>query len=124
MSGTGYGTAKSRKNHAGTPPITRASGAKRVVLACYDYDQRLADATYLTAFDALSGSPGARGFYEIRGAAGHTHRAALPAPGNRLGGVLHGRLEHTRPTTRRSHRPTVPKTTQDRLTFTHVSRAC
>jgi transposase len=89
-----YGNAKSRKNYAGTSPITRASGTKRVVLARYARNQRLADAIYLWAFAALSASPGARTFYDFRRAAGDTHHAALRALGNRLVGILHGCLDH------------------------------
>jgi transposase len=89
-----YGSAKSRKNYAGTSPITRASGTKRVVLARYARNDRLADAIYLWAFSALSASPGARTFYDSRRAAGNTHHAALRALGNRLVGILHGCLDH------------------------------
>jgi transposase len=89
-----YCSAKSRKNYAGTSPITRASGTKRVVLARYARNHRLADAIYLWAFAALSASPGARIFYDTRRAAGDTHHAALRALGNRLVGILHGCLEH------------------------------
>ena len=89
-----YGTAKSRKNYAGTSPITRASGTKRVVLARYARNQRLADAIYLWAFATLTASPGARAFYDTHRAAGDTHHAALRALGNRLIGILHGCLEH------------------------------
>jgi Transposase/Transposase IS116/IS110/IS902 family len=89
-----YGTAKSRKNYAGTSPITRASGTKRVVLARYARNHRLADAVYLWAFATLTASPGARAFYDTHRAAGDTHHAALRALGNRLVGVLHGCLEH------------------------------
>ena len=89
-----YGSAKSRKNYAGTSPITRASGTKRVVLARYARNQRLADAIYLWAFAALSASPGARVFYDTHRAAGDTHHAALRALGNRLVGILHGCLDH------------------------------
>ncbi len=89
-----YGTAKSRKNYAGTSPITRASGTKRVVLARYARNQRLADAIYLWAFATLTASPGARAFYDTHRAAGDTHHAALRALGNRLVGILHGCLEH------------------------------
>ena len=53
-----YATAKCRKNYAGTSPITRASGTKRVVLARHVRNHRLADAIYLWAFAALSASPG------------------------------------------------------------------
>ena len=89
-----YASAKSRKNYAGTSPITRASGNKRVVLARYARNHRLADAIYLWSFAALNASPGARRFYDQRRAAGDTHHAALRALGNRLVGVLHGCLEH------------------------------
>jgi hypothetical protein len=89
-----YATAKSRKNYAGTSPITRASGTKRVVLARYARNQRLADAIYLWAFATLTASPGARAFYDTHRAAGDTHHAALRALGNRLVGILHGCLEH------------------------------
>jgi transposase len=91
-----YCTAKSRKNYAGTSPITRASGTKRVVLARYARNRRLADAIYMWAFAALKTSPGARALYDTRRAAGDTHHAALRALGNRLVGILHGCLEsHT-----------------------------
>ena len=89
-----YATAKSRKNYAGTSPITRASGTKRVVLARYARNQRLADAIYLWAFASLACSPGARACYDARRAAGDTHHAALRALGNRLVGILHGCLAH------------------------------
>ncbi|MGH3496719.1 MAG: IS110 family transposase [Nocardioidaceae bacterium] len=89
-----YGTAKSRKNYAGTSPITRASGTRRVILARYARNQRLADAIYLWAFATLTSSPGARAFYDTHRAAGDTHHAALRALGNRLVGILHGCLEH------------------------------
>jgi hypothetical protein len=89
-----YATAKSRKNYAGTSPITRASGTRRVVLARHARNQRLADAIYLWAFSALSSSPGARAYYDTRRAAGDTHHAALRALGNRLAGILHGCLAH------------------------------
>jgi transposase len=91
-----YGTPKSRKNYAGTSPITRASGTKRVVLARFARNHRLGDAIYLWAFAALTASPGARALYDTRRAAGDTHHAALRALGNRLVGILHGCLEsHT-----------------------------
>ena len=89
-----YRTPKCRKNYAGTSPITRASGTKRVVLARFARNHRLADAIYLWAFAALTASPGARALYDTRRAAGDTHHAALRALGNRLVGILHGCLEH------------------------------
>jgi transposase len=89
-----YATAKSRRNYAGTSPVTRASGTKRVVLARHVRNRRLADAIYLWAFSALTASPGARAFYDVRRAAGDTHHQALRALGNRLVGILHGCLTH------------------------------
>ena len=89
-----YADAKSRKNYAGTSPITKASGKHRVVLARYARNTRLADACYQWAFAAISASPGARAFYDQRRAAGDTHHRALRALGNRLVGILHGCLKH------------------------------
>ena len=89
-----YLTAKSRKNYAGTSPVTRASGTRRVVLARHTRNDRLADALYLWAFAALTASPGARAYYDQHRAAGDTHHQALRALGNRLVGILHGCLAH------------------------------
>jgi Transposase IS116/IS110/IS902 family len=65
-----YASAKSRKDYAGTSPITRASGTKRVVLARHVRNQHLADAIYLWTFAAIAASPGARHYYDLRQAAG------------------------------------------------------
>ncbi len=89
-----YADAKSRKNYAGTSPITKASGKHKVVLARFARNRRLADACYLWAFAALTASPGARAFYDERRASGDTHHRALRALGNRLVGILHGCLAH------------------------------
>jgi transposase len=89
-----YADAKSRKNYAGTSPITRASGTRHVVLARYARNRRLADACYLWAFAALTASPGARAFYDAHRANGGTHHRALRALANRLVGILHGCLRH------------------------------
>ena len=89
-----YSEAKSRKNYAGTSPITKASGKHKVVLARHARNRRLADACYQWAFAALSASPGARAFYDQRRAAGDTHHRALRALANRLVGILHGCLRH------------------------------
>jgi transposase len=87
-----YASPKSRKNYAGTSPITRASGTKKVVLARYARNRRIADATYLWAFSALRASPGARALYDVHRAAGDSHHQALRAVGNRMVGLLHGCL--------------------------------
>ena len=52
-----YTDAKSRKNYAGTSPLTVASGRKRAVLARYVRNNRLYDAIDHWAFCALSASP-------------------------------------------------------------------
>lgn len=92
-----YADAKSRKNYAGTSPITKASGTHRVVLARYARNRRLADACYLWAFAALNASPGARAFYDQRRTGGDTHGRALRALANRLVGILHGCLRYGTP---------------------------
>ncbi|KWX61064.1 transposase [Mycobacterium sp. NAZ190054] len=89
-----YTTAKSRKNYAGTSPLTVASGRKRAVLARHVRNRRLYDAIDQWAFCALTNSPGARAFYDQHRAAGDLHHQALRALGNRLVGILHGCLRH------------------------------
>jgi hypothetical protein len=89
-----YASAKSRKNYAGTSPITRASGAKKAILARHVRNRRLADAIHQWAFASLTASEGARAFYDARRSAGDGHHQALRALGNRLVGILHGCLEH------------------------------
>jgi transposase len=89
-----YTDAKSRKNYAGTSPLTVASGRKRAVLARYVRNNRLYDAIDHWAFCALSASPGARAFYDQRRDAKDSHHQALRALGNRLVGILHGCLRH------------------------------
>ena len=87
-----YASAKSRKNYAGTSPITVASGTKRAVLARHIRNRRLADAVDKWAFCAITSSAGCRAYYDQRRAAGDLHHQALRALGNRLVGILHGCL--------------------------------
>jgi transposase len=94
---TRYAGPKARKNYSGMAPITRASGTKRVVLARYARNRRLADALYQQAFSALNASPGARAYYDRQRARGATHHQALRALANRLVGILHGCLHHRTP---------------------------
>jgi transposase len=89
-----YADPKARKNYSGMSPITRASGTRRVVLARYARNRRLADALYHQAFTALGVSPGARDYYDRQRARGTTHHQALRALANRLVGILHGCLRH------------------------------
>jgi transposase len=92
-----YANAKARKAYAGTAPITRASGQRQVVLARSVGNWRLTTACHLWAFAALTGSPGARRYYDALRARGATHHQAVRALGNRLVGILHGCLRHRRP---------------------------
>jgi transposase len=90
---TRYPDARSRKNYAGTSPITRQSGKKKLVLARYVHNDRLIDALGRQAFAAMIASPGARAYYdELRGR-GVGHHAALRQLANRLVGILHGCLK-------------------------------
>jgi transposase len=89
-----YKDGKRRRCYAGTAPITRASGTRRVVLARIARNRRLADACGLWAFAALTRSPGARALYDRQRQRGATHHQALRALANRLVGILHGCLRH------------------------------
>jgi transposase len=88
-----YPDAKARKNYAGTSPVTRASGTKKVVLARYARNRRLADALQQWAFCSLRGSPGARAYYQQLRDRKIGHQAALRQLANRLVGILHGCLK-------------------------------
>jgi len=88
-----YLNAKSRKNYAGTSPVTRASGTTRVVSARWIRNRRLGDATNKWAFSSLTASDGCRRYYNQKRAAGDTHNQALRALSNRLVGILHGCLK-------------------------------
>jgi transposase len=88
-----YADAKARKNYAGTSPITRASGKKKVVLARFVHNDRLIDALMSQAQSALQASPGARAYYDKQRARELDHNAALRQLANRLVGILHGCLK-------------------------------
>ena len=90
---TRFADAKARKNYAGTSPITRASGRKKLVLARYARNTRLGDAVQQWAFGSLKGSPGARAYYDALRARNIGHQAALRQLANRLVGILHGCLK-------------------------------
>ena len=91
---TRYANSKSRRNYAGTSPLTIASGKKKAVIARHIRNRRLYDALDLAAFCALSQSPGCRTFYDQRRNAGDLHHQALRALANRLVAILHGCLHH------------------------------
>ncbi|WP_433654210.1 IS110 family transposase [Nocardia sp. CA-128927] len=88
-----YRSAKARKNYAGTSPITRASGKKKVALARFVHNDRLIDALTTQAQSALMWSRGARDYYDRQRARGVGHYAALRQLANRLVGILHGCLK-------------------------------
>lgn len=76
-----YADAKSRKNYAGTSPITVASGKRRAVLARYVRNRRLYDAIDQWAFCSLTTSQGCRAFYDQHRTKGDLHHQALRALG-------------------------------------------
>src|SRR4029453_6105140 len=88
-----YADARARKNYAGTSPITRQSGKKKLVQARYVHNDRLLDALGLQAFAALRASPGARAYYDRICTRGTGYHAAVCQLGNRLVGILHGCLK-------------------------------
>jgi transposase len=88
-----YASARARKNYAGSSPITRASGRSKIVLARFVRNDRLADALQSQALSALTGSPGARAYYDKQRERGLGHNAALRQVSNRLVGILHGCLK-------------------------------
>ncbi len=94
---TRFASTKSRKNYAGTSPITQASGRSRVALARYARNRRLADALERWAFCSLTQSPGARRYYDELRRREKTHSQALRQLANRWVGILHGCLEAQTP---------------------------
>jgi transposase len=89
-----YTTAKSRKNYAGTSPLTVASGKKCAVLARRVRNRRLYDAIDQWALGAINHSTGARAFYDqhvrhealdVRGEVEDLRRLAAAAAGLKLG---------------------------------------
>jgi hypothetical protein len=88
-----YSDAKSRRNYAGTSPVTKASGRSRVVLARHARNRRLADAMDQWAFCSTNSSPGARRYYDELRARDKTHRQAVRQLANRWAGILHAVLE-------------------------------
>jgi len=84
---------------AGTSPITRASGKRKVALARFVHNDRLIDALMTQAFTALRHSPGARAYYDRLRARGSGHNPALRQLANRLVGILHGCLKPAPSTT-------------------------
>ena len=107
-----YASAKARRNYAGTSPITRASGKKKIVAARFVRNDRLIDALMIQAFASLRVSPDARAFYDAQRTKGLEHNDALRRPASRLVGILHGYLKtRTRydEATAWGHRESIPQ---------------
>ena len=94
---TRFTSPQSRRNYAGTSPITRASGRSRIVLARHARNRRLADALGQWAFCSLTQSPGARTYYSQLRARGKTHHQALRQLANRWTAILHTCLQRSHP---------------------------
>jgi transposase len=92
-----FADAKSVKAFAGTAPVTRASGTKRVVSMRVVRNKRLGQAGYLWAFSLLRQSPGARAHYDRRREHGDSHAAALRNLSNRYMGILFHCLQQCTP---------------------------
>ena len=92
-----YYDAKSRRNYAGTSPITKASGKSRVVLARHSRNKRLAGALDQWAFSSLLPSPGARHYYDELRTRDKHHRKAVRQLANKWVGILHACLENDCP---------------------------
>ncbi|MEV0430509.1 IS110 family transposase, partial [Micromonospora sp. NPDC050495] len=106
-----YTDARSRKNYAGTAPITRQSGKTKTVHARFIHNNRLVDALHVQAGAAILHDTATRAYYDELRARDVSHNAALRQIGNRLVGILHGCLKtHTRynQATAWSHRATTP----------------
>ncbi|MET8873170.1 IS110 family transposase [Nocardia sp. NPDC004604] len=88
-----YTDAKSRKNYAGTAPITRQSGKTKTVHARFIHNDRLLDALHMQAGAAILHDTAARTYYDELRAREIGHNAALRQLGNRLVGILHGCLK-------------------------------
>ena len=104
-----FADAKSRRNYAGTSPLTKASGRKKIVLARYVRNKRLYDAIDQWAFCSLTHSPGARAYYDQRRAAGCEHHEALTRPGQPVDRDP-ARLPQAPHPLRRTHRLGTPPT--------------
>ncbi len=90
---TRYRDGKSRRNYAGTSPITKESGRSRVVLARFSRNRRLVAALDQWAFCSIKCSPGAKRYYDELRARDKSHRQALRQLANRWVGVLHACLD-------------------------------
>lgn len=90
-----FADARGLKVHAGSSPITRASGKKSSITRRRIKNDRLNHAGYLWASSALQASPGAMALYRHRrDERGDRHASALRNVFNSLIGQLHHCLHH------------------------------
>jgi transposase len=89
-----FANVASRRDYAGTAPITKASGKGRVVLMRRIRNTRLFDTCRDWSFSAVNASPGARALYQHRRELGDGHEKALRRVGNKLVGQLDHCLRH------------------------------
>ncbi|MDH6630470.1 hypothetical protein M2271_008331 [Streptomyces sp. LBL] len=86
--------ARRLKAHAGSSPITRASGKKSSITRRWVKNDRLNHAGYLWAFASLRASAGANAHYRRRREHGDWHAAAQRNLFNRMIGQLYHCLQH------------------------------
>jgi transposase len=89
-----FSNSKARKNYAGTSPLTKQSGKKKIVSARHVYNKRLIDAAMGQAQAAILNDPSAYAYYRKQRQRKVEHHAALRQLANRLIGILHGCLVH------------------------------
>jgi len=88
-----FADARGLKAYAGSAPITRASGKKKLVGRRFIKNDRLLAAGFLWAFSALQASPGADAHYRRRREAGDWHASAQRNLFNRMIGQLYHCLQ-------------------------------
>jgi transposase len=94
---TRFADAASRRDYAGTAPITKTSGKGRAVLMRRVRNTRLSETCRDWSFSAVNTSPGARALYQHRRRLGDGHEKALRRVGNKLVGQLDYCLRHHEP---------------------------
>ena len=109
-----YADPKSRKNYAGTSPITKASGTRRVVLTRSRSTNACVTPLYLQAFAALTCPPPGPASTAMP-TAPRRHPASqhqgLRALADRLVSILHGCLPHRTAYNEQTAWPSTPRST-------------
>jgi transposase len=86
---TRFATARGLKAFAGTAPITRASGRKKIVTRRIVRNKRLGQAAYLWALPMIAHSPAAHAHFTARRQRGDSYSAAARNLANHGLGMLH-----------------------------------